>query len=197
MREAQNIHDVTALMPAYLGFIFYQKSPRYVGDDFVMPVISTALCKTGVFVNEDVDTIHRLVKKYRLDAVQLHGNESVATCETLKSAGIKIIKAFSVDDEFDFTVTRLYEPVVDYFLFDTKGKYYGGNAQSFNWKLLEKYNQRIPFFLSGGISPENVSGVNEVQHMNIHAVDVNSGVEKSPGVKDIQKLNQLLTALNR
>jgi len=109
----------------------------------------------------------------------------------LGQLGLGIIKVFSVGDDFDFSITKPYKNVVDYFLFDTKGKHYGGNASTFNWDLLKQYDQEIPFFLSGGLTPENIEQVSKLEGMNVHALDVNSGVELSPGVKDVLKIKQL------
>ena len=129
----------------------------------------------------------------KLDFVQLHGNESPAQCDELKATGLGVIKVFSIDDDFNFELTKPYRKVVDYFLFDTKGKYYGGNAKTFNWKILERYDQEIPFFLSGGLSPENVNALGDIVKMNLHALDLNSGVEISPGLKDIEKIRTIVT----
>lgn len=191
MRDLANIAEVTALQPDYIGFIFYDKSPRYVGEDFEMPTIPTSIGRVGVFVNEQTEKILNKLEQHRLDFVQLHGDESVGQCQELKSNGIKIIKAFSIDKDFDFNSIELYGDYVSYFLFDTKGRYFGGNATTFDWSLLEKYNQLIPFFLSGGISPENVKAIKKISNLNVYALDANSGVEISPGVKDGIKIKEL------
>ncbi|HET6544809.1 MAG TPA: phosphoribosylanthranilate isomerase, partial [Chryseolinea sp.] len=132
-------------------------------------------------------------KSLKLDFVQLHGDESPAQCDELKATGLGIIKVFSIDDDFNFDLTKPYREVVDYFLFDTKGKYYGGNAKAFNWKVLDAYDQEVPFFLSGGLSPDNVNALGDVQKMNLHALDLNSGVEVSPGFKDIEKIKTIMS----
>ncbi len=192
MRDANNILDVASVKPDYLGFIFYSKSPRFVGDDFVLPPkLSPDILRVGVFVNEISSVILDKTKTYDLDYIQLHGNETPSQCAELGQLGLGIIKVFSVGDDFDFEITKPYKEFVDYFLFDTKGKYYGGNASTFNWDLLNQYDQEIPFFLSGGLSPENIEEVSKLDSMNIHALDVNSGVEASPGVKDLLKVKRL------
>ena len=183
MRDTENIKQVAALFPDYLGFIFYEQSPRYVGDSFIIPDIAAEIKKVGVFANEKLETIQLLVKRHQLDFAQLHGQELPADCERLKQSGVKLIKAFSVDSNFDFNSTMPYESMVDYFLFDTKGKKYGGNAVAFDWSLLSQYHQRIPFFLSGGLNPENIKTITTLSTMNLHALDINSGVEILPGVK--------------
>jgi phosphoribosylanthranilate isomerase len=191
MRNPANIAEVAALQPDYMGFIFYEKSPRYVGKNFLIPAIQPSIKRIGVFVNEDTERIVDTIIRHNLDFAQLHGNESVGQCQKLKEKGIKIIKAFSIDDDFDFQSLKPYTPYVTYFLFDTKGTYFGGNAKAFDWTLLQKYDQQIPFFLSGGISVENVSEVKKVNKLSFHSIDVNSGVEASPGVKDVSKIKEL------
>jgi phosphoribosylanthranilate isomerase len=197
MRDSQNILDVAAVLPEYMGYIFYKKSPRYVGEDFSLPVgFPTSIKKVGVFVNEALDSIQLKVKNIPLDFIQLHGNESVEDCKQLKRAGLSIIKAFSVDEQFDFEVTKPFMEWVDYFLFDTKGKFYGGNAATFDWSILKKYNQQVPFFLSGGLNEHNISGIKNLQQMNLHAVDINSGVELSPGFKNVDQIKQIKDSLS-
>jgi len=191
MRDSVNISEVAGVRPDYMGFIFYKDSPRYVGENVEFPPISSSIQKVGVFVNEQTERIIRNVNDYQLDLVQLHGNETIDQCKKLKDAGIEIIKAFSVDEDFNFNVINPFKKYVRYFLFDTKGKYYGGNAKTFSWEILKKYDQELSFFLSGGVSPDNVNGIVDLKGMNIHAVDVNSGVEDSPGLKRIGKVKEL------
>ncbi|WP_276372374.1 phosphoribosylanthranilate isomerase [Chryseolinea sp. H1M3-3] len=192
MRDHENIMEVATLSPQYFGFIFYAKSPRFVGEDFSLPKnLPRSIKKVGVFVNEGNATILLKAKKIGLEFIQLHGNEKVAQAEELKAAGLGVIKVFSVNDEFTFDETTPFKKTVDYFLFDTKGKFYGGNAETFNWNILRKYDQEIPFFLSGGLSPENVHNVNDIVSMNIHALDLNSGVEFSPGLKSLEKIKSI------
>lgn len=192
MRERVNIREVMELQPDYMGFIFYPKSPRYVGESFELPSsFPRSIGKVGVFVNSGTEEMLSRVRHLNLDYLQLHGNETPQQCEELKKEGVKLIKAFSVDDDFDFSATEPYEGVVDFLLFDTKGKYYGGNARTFNWNVLERYNQQVPFFLSGGISPYNISGIKALEGMNLHAIDINSGVEIEPGLKDIEKIKDI------
>lgn len=197
MRDQENILEVARLRPDYMGFIFYDKTPRYVGDDFMIPKDFPASTKrVGVFVNESVEEILKKVGDFHLDFVQLHGHETVATCAELKARGVGVIKVFSVDDEMDFTVTEAYEQVVDFFLFDTKGKLYGGNARTFDWNVLTRYGQKIPFFLSGGITPDNVEDIQSVASLNLQAIDVNSGVELQPALKDVQKIRTIQSILH-
>jgi phosphoribosylanthranilate isomerase len=198
LREAESIQQVAQMLPDYMGFIFYKMSPRFVSENFVMPTnLPTSIKKVGVFVNETVEEILRISKHYNLSGVQLHGNEAAEDCKVLKDEGLVVVKVFSVDDRFDFKSVNSFKPAVDFFLFDTKGKAYGGNGYSFNWKKLADYDQEIPFFLSGGISPENVLDVKGLAGMNMIGLDVNSGVEVSPGLKDIAKIKSLVEILNK
>lgn len=192
MKEAANIAEVSALMPDFMGFIFYPKSPRYVGDNFRVPeVLTPATKRVGVFVNATTDAIRRAVADCKLDFVQLHGSESVAQCRQIAEEGVGVIKVFSVDDEMDFSVTDPYHEVVDYFLFDTKGKLYGGNAKRFNWDVLSRYDHRTPFFLSGGIDATHIDDVKAMKGYNLVALDINSGVELRPGYKDARKISAI------
>ena len=192
MRDTANILEVAALGVDYMGFIFFEKSPRYVGEGFEIPKgFPEGIKRVGVFVNESVDTMLAIGRRLNLDYFQLHGDESATVCRRLKEEGFGVIKVFSIGDEFDFGVTEQYAAMVDFFLFDTKGKYYGGNAQVFDWGQLNKYDQQVPFFLSGGLSPENILGLSALKGMNIHALDVNSGVEISAGLKNVKRVKEL------
>ena len=197
MRDKNNILEVLELQPDFMGFIFYEGTPRFVGEDFILPEnIPPATKKVGVFVNASTEAILKKVRNHQLDLVQLHGNETAEQCKELKDQGVNIIKVFSVDDDTDFNVTKEFEKTVDYFLFDTKGKYFGGNAKRFNWKVLSRYDQRIPFFLSGGITPGHVEEVKGLTGLNLLAIDVNSGVEISPACKDVNKIKAIKAILN-
>lgn len=197
MRDHDNIMAVAALQPDYMGFIFYEKSPRYVGEDFVLPRnFPSTVKKVGVFVNESTERIAAQIENYNLDYVQLHGSESVDQLKALSTYGVKIIKVFSVGEDFDFATTLVYEEFSDYFLFDTKGKYFGGNAQAFDWQILKQYNNSIPFFLSGGLTPDNVGDIQTLQGLNLHALDINSGVELSAGIKDVTRIKKVLERMD-
>lgn len=195
MRDAENIQGVTALSPQFMGFIFYRKSPRFVGDDFKMPAISSDIKRVGVFVNETTEAILHAASRHGLTLIQLHGHETPEQCRELKAKGLGVIKVFSVGEDFDWSVVKPYKLVADFFLFDTKGKYYGGNAQVFDWSQLQQYDQEIPFFLSGGLSPGNIGDISQLKGMNLYALDVNSGVEDSPAVKNISKIKTVLETL--
>jgi phosphoribosylanthranilate isomerase len=189
MKYPDNILEVGSLLPDYMGFIFWEKSARYFDD--IIPELPKSIQKVGVFVNATQTEILEKTTKYDLQAIQLHGQETVEFCLDLKSEinnSIEIIKVFSVDDAFDFEVLKPFEAVCDYFLFDTKGKLPGGNGIAFDWKVLENYPSSKPFFLSGGIGLEEMEAVNEILKTNlpIYAIDVNSKFEIEPGLKNIQ-----------
>jgi phosphoribosylanthranilate isomerase len=196
MRDADNIREISTLGPDYMGFIFYKNSPRFVGENFEIPNdFSNEIKRVGVFVNEPFSNLLKLVKKHNLDFVQLHGDEPVEYCKQIKNMGIAVIKVFRVGAEFDFAITNEHETTVDFFLFDTKGSAYGGTGKKFDWNILNNYNQNIPFFLSGGINPENSNDLNSFAGMNLHALDVNSGVEISPGRKEKSKVLSIINKL--
>ncbi|EDO25508.1 predicted protein [Nematostella vectensis] len=192
MKFLENIQEVAALQPDYLGFIFYDKSPR--NFEGIIPKLPNGIKKTGVFVNEHIDIVVSLVEEYQLDALQLHGDETIDYIKQLKCNtlyhNIEIIKVFGIKDEFIFEVLQAYEEVVDYFLFDTKGKERGGNGIPFNWKVLENYNLKTPFFLSGGVGVEQIKEIQEIikSDLPIYALDVNSKFETKPGLKSVENI---------
>ncbi|RAV29946.1 phosphoribosylanthranilate isomerase [Sinomicrobium soli] len=198
MKYPDNIREIAGLKPDYLGFIFYDRSPRYFEGD--MPEVPREIKKTGVFVNATVREIAEKVGRFGLQAVQLHGGETAAYCRELREAlpGTEIIKVFSVKDKFDFGQLFPFEDTADYFLFDTRGKHPGGNGYTFDWKVLKDYPSGKPFFLSGGIGPEEGNNVLEFlsspEYGNVaglcHAVDVNSRFETAPGYKNTGKLKE-------
>ena len=197
MRDPENILRVAELYPDYMGFIFYAKSKRFVGHDFRIPVqLDKNIKRVGVFVNESSEKILELAESHNLDLIQLHGNEPMSQCLELKQNGLGVIKVFSVDEHFDFLETAPYEKAVDYFLFDTKSDSYGGTGKTFDWNLLNRYDRDVPFFLSGGLSANNIQSARNIDSWNLHAFDLNSGIEISPGVKDIKKTMEMNNLLN-
>ena len=205
MKHPENIQEVAALQPDYMGFIFYEKTPRFF--DTEIPKISDSIKKTGVFVKAAIAEILAEINEYKLDAIQLHGGESAEFCAELKTVlketNIAIIKVFSVKSEFDFDQLSAFEDHVDYFLFDTKGKHKGGNGETFDWSLLKEYPSEKPFFLSGGIGLEQLEDLKKFygyltniskEHL-LYAVDVNSAFETEPGLKNIEKLRQFVNEL--
>ncbi len=198
MRDSHNIDAIAKLKPDYMGFIFYPKSPRFLGDDYnasALGRIPKTIKKTGVFVNATEDEIAETIVKFDLQAAQLHGNESPDLCSKVKAMNVEVIKAFQVGEDFDFDVLNPYNGVCDYFLFDTKTKHYGGSGHKFDWKILDKYDNDIPVFLSGGISIDDVEDVKKLQHLNIYAVDINSKFEVEPALKNVEMVSEFMTKL--
>ena len=208
-----NLAEVAQLQPDYVGFIFYEKSPRDVTklsfSDFVIPAQAGIHSqRVGVFVNASVEFILENTEAFKLDVIQLHGEETVEFCEALgrhsefiseshEKKLLTIWKVFSIKDSFDFSILKEFEPYVDAFLFDTKGKDKGGNGYTFDWSVLKDYTSAIPFILSGGIGPEHVEDLKALQKTNlpILAIDVNSKFETKPGLKDIEKLRAFIEAM--
>lgn len=200
MKFPNNMEEVATLQPDFLGFIFYEKSPRNL--EHSIPKISENIKKVGVFVNASIPYILEKIATFHLDLVQLHGDENEAFCKALKKqSNVEIIKVFSINDTFSFSTLDTFESVCDYFLFDTKGKYYGGNGTTFNWKILENYPSTKPYFLSGGIGLELISNLKQFlttsASQHCYAIDINSQFEKEPGLKDTQLLKQFKNELQR
>lgn len=199
MREPDNIRQLVNLQPDFIGFVFYPKSKRYVGeiiDRKKLSLIPPSIKKVGVVVDEPFETLINLVKDNHLDYLQLHGNENPGLCLQLKNMGIRVTKAFSMDEQFDFSRCDGYLEVTDYFLFDTKCDTKGGSGKKFNWKMLENYKLNQPFFLSGGIGKEDIDEIMKLkQKKNIFAVDINSRFEIEPGLKDISMIERFITSL--
>ena len=220
MKYADNIRQVADLQPDYLGFIFYEKSKR--NFEGIIPELPKSIKKTGVFVNEVPGIIVSYIEEYQLDAIQLHGDESIESIKSIRKYllesraafiernkggkkkkkpnsydNLEIIKVFGIKDEFNFDVLKPYLEVVDFFLFDTKGKERGGNGTKFDWKILEKYPFDKPFFLSGGIGLEDVEELKNLlkTDLPIYALDLNSKFESEPGIKKIEELEKFKKTL--
>lgn len=192
----QHLDEVDIQM---IGFIFYPESKRFVDGKIDLNLVRSipkAIQRVGVFVNEDILRIIDYASQYQLNYIQFHGNESAKACVILKKY-FKIIKVFGVDDSFDFEQIKEFESVSDYFLFDTKYARYGGSGKKFNWKILENYNGNVPFILSGGIQPKDVKKIRSISHPQFAGIDINSGFEISPGVKDIQKVKKFIRAVKK
>lgn len=198
MRDTQNIAEVLTIIPDYMGLIFFEKSARFVGHGFTLPTHLTGdhPQKVGVFVNHSLEQVISKATQYSLALLQLHGDETPQFCQKLKSLlpQIQIIKVFRVANDFDFEQLQPYKAFCNFFLFDTKGKDYGGNGATFNWDILKKYDNELPLFMSGGLSLENLPELQnfiQQQQLNVHAIDVNSKFEISPALKDVEKLKKL------
>jgi phosphoribosylanthranilate isomerase len=161
----------------------------------VLPIVPESIIKVGVFVDETPEKVLEICRNWKLDVVQLHGMETPEYCQQIKDSGITVFKAFSVDEQFNFEKLKAYSSVCDYFLFDTKGQLPGGTGMKFNWQLLENYHGNVPFFLSGGIGPDDLEAVRKFRHPMLFGIDINSGFETSPAMKDIAKVGSFVTAL--
>lgn len=195
MKYPENRSVLEALPIHIFGFIFYPPSPRFVNPAYLAnlkKLTDTRKSKAGVFVNATIDEIREIIEVAGLTYVQLHGNETPALCRQFRNSGISVIKAFRVDESFDFDSIHEYCDTVDFFLFDTKSDKPGGTGKKFNWNLLENYITDTPFFLSGGIKPEDAEQILKIDHPQLHGIDLNSGFEDGPGLKNYEKLKHFL-----
>ncbi len=195
MTNLQNIEAIAELSPDFLGFIFWEKSVRKCTLEHAPP-LPEHIRRVGVFVNESLENIETKAENFGLAHIQLHGNETADFCAALKQKGYSIIKAFSVDDTFDFDALQPYAPVVDYFLFDTKGKLPGGNGYTFDWKILENYTLAKPYFLSGGIGLEELGALQVFlkteASKQCETIDLNSKFEIQAGIKNPTTLKKMI-----
>lgn len=173
MREPQNIREVAALAINWIGFIFYERSKRFVErcptEQQATDSEQLSPKKVGVFVNATIESMMEKASTYKLDYLQLHGNESPEDCHTLQKRGYSLIKAFPIATKEDFEKTREYEGRVDYFLFDTRCEGYGGSGKRFDWSILTGYKGETPFLLSGGIRPENAEAIRNFRHPRLYS----------------------------
>lgn len=195
MREPENIRSVMETDADWMGFIFYERSPRYIPAASLPDISIRPLRKVGVFVNATREQILETATLCQLDYIQLHGDESPAFCHALQKRGLALIKAFAIAGEKDLEKTKAYEGYVDYFLFDTKSGQYGGSGQQFDWTVLSAYTGQTPFLLSGGIRPESIEALQRFTHPRLCGIDLNSGFETIPGLKDIPQLKTFINNL--
>ncbi len=212
MRDADNIRDISALGVDMIGLIFYPPSPRYVQQfssgagiipDYAPDMGKTPL-RVGVFVDDMPQNIVTRVYNYKLDYIQLHGNEPRETLENLRATidpdinpNIKIIKAISVSSAEDIKKYKEYVGAADLFLFDTKCKTVGGSGEQFDWQVLQAYDGDVPFLLSGGIGPDDAERVKNFHHPKCIGIDLNSKFEIEPALKDVEKLKQFLVKVKK
>ena len=197
MGVAVRMHQLAELPVDMLGFIFYPKSPRYVVgkiDPGEIAKLPGNIQRVGVFVNAESDEIYEMAESYFLTAIQLHGSESADLCKELKAEKYTILKAFNLNKKNDY---EAYSPYCDYFLFDTPSAQHGGTGQKFDWTLLETYNGKTPFLLSGGIGPDDAEAVSTIKHPQFAGIDINSRFEIEPGVKDNTLISEFFKALKR
>ena len=193
MKYPENIQAVASLLPDYMGFIFYEKSDRYVQDlAFESLSLPEEIKKTGVFVNVSSEKIAQTATTCHLDAIQLHGKETPEDCLFLREKGFEIIKSFSIKEEKDLLQTEPYSSCCDFLLFDTPTAQYGGSGKKFDWRILQHYHGETPFFLSGGIAPDDMDEVLKFNHPFFYGIDINSRFETKPGMKDFQQVKKFI-----
>jgi phosphoribosylanthranilate isomerase len=195
LTDPLNAMDMVKAGADFIGYIFHRGSKRYVGDNPESGMFRTIPEKTrkvGVFVNENPDKVIEIANRFGIDMVQLHGQEPVGYCRTLRLAGIAVIKAFGVSEDFDFNCLTPFEEACDFFLFDTQSRYHGGSGTKFRWGKLNDYNLDKPFFLSGGIGPGDIQKIREFRHKSFYAADINSRFETAPGIKNAEKVNTFI-----
>lgn len=195
LKEMNNINQLNEIDIDLMGFIFYNKSSRFI--DLEINISHITKKKVGVFVNESLKNIKKKIKNYNLNYVQLHGDETPKFSEKLMNY-CKVIKAFRISENFDFDSTNQYTDCCDLFLFDTFSKNFGGSGKKFDWKRLKDFNKK-KFILSGGIDINSVDEINNIKNENDYllGIDINSRFEISPGLKDIKKINMFLKKLNK
>ncbi len=195
LTDPNNIIEVAELKPDYVGFIFYPGSPRYMDKD-PGSIPETDAQRVGIFVNECIETIIKTARNFRLSIIQLHGDEDPEMCSDLQELGYKVAKAIKIDDKTIPDEVETYASVVDFFVFDTKGKIVGGTGQKFNWKKLDELAEFGPFLLSGGIGPDDAEIIRKLNYPNLVGVDINSRFEDEPGMKNIELLKRFFDELN-
>ena len=192
MRESDNIKEIEKLPISFMGFIFHEPSPRYVSR--IPSYLPQTMKRVGVFVNSTATSIKEIAEQYKLDYIQLHGDESPDFCTQLYSEGFQLIKAFRIKSENDLELISAYEKSCDFFLFDAPTDKYGGSGQTFDWKLLSSYSGSKPFLLSGGIGIDTIESLLLFKHPQLMGYDLNSKFETYPGHKEY---NLLQTFINR
>lgn len=196
--QVEELHDMGA---TFAGFIFYPKSPRYVFRHLTSAQLKkiNTINKVGVFVNSSAEEVLHMVDECRLHMVQLHGDESPKYCERIADYE-SVVKAFRLSDNDSIEwMVKPYVDVCDMFMFDTMGAGYGGTGKKFDWNILKGSDIGKPFFLSGGIQPEDGHALKEFSHEPVSkalfAVDINSKFETAPGVKDMKAVGKFLNEL--
>ena len=194
----EDIMQLVTMDISRLGFIFYHKSKRYVYGKLIedgLKSIPKHIKKTGVFVNAELAEIEQIIDQYKFESIQLHGDESPEFCNHFRMKA-EVIKTISVKDKSSFEMAGLYRDACDLFLFDTHSENYGGTGKTFDWQWLEAYKLDKPFYLSGGISLENIEEIKKIKHGKLTGIDINSKFEIRPGIKDIEKIKQLIEIMN-
>lgn len=189
MRDSENIRAIEQTKADLMGFIFHPKSPRFVAS--LPEYMPKKQKRVGVFVNASLEQILAKAQKFSLEYIQLHGDEPPAFCSELKNRGLKVIRAQRIANTDDIIRAESYN-MADLMIFDTKTELYGGSGKKFNWQLLENYKGCVPFLLSGGIRSDTFEEIKAFFHPQFAGVDLNSGFEISPALKDVGKLNNFI-----
>jgi len=198
LSDPLNVKAISETGIDYAGFIFYPGSKRYVGptpDKSLFSGVPERIKKAGVFVNEEPEKLLHQAEYATLDIIQLHGSESVTYCKLLKGKGFEVIKVFGVGPDFDPRKTDAYSEVCDYFLFDTSHMQLGGTGIKFEWELLIDHSFAKPFFLSGGIGPDDHEKAAAILNNKFYAVDINSRFEMSTGIKDAAMVKKFISKI--
>jgi phosphoribosylanthranilate isomerase len=200
MTDKENIREIlTDIQPDYMGFIFYALSSRFVEnklDPEYVKSLPDGIHKTGVFVDASEDYINDCARQYGLRTLQLHGNENPDFCRHFLEQGYEVIKVFHIYQSFDISMMNAYRDACDFFLFDRAGKYKGGNGVKFNWDILHQYTLQKPYFLSGGITPEDGPNITAIKDKRLYAVDINSRFEIDKGIKNADHIKKFYNKIN-
>jgi len=192
IKSEDNLAALSSLPVDMVGLNFYKPSPRYVGPEVVpqwYDVLPDEVSRVGVFVNESMDDIMDIADEYRLDYVQLHGDEDVSFCNEA-AAQLPIIKVVRVGSHIDWSQIERYAEVAEYILFDTDSKAYGGSGHKFDWSLLADYPLSTPYLIGGGVGPEDTNLLQSHSHTKFIGVDINSRFEIEPAVKNIELIKK-------
>jgi len=195
MRDPQTLTSIARSEPDRLGFIFHPGSPRNALDLEPERVkdLPRSIVRTGVFVTDQVDTILRTAENYALDSIQLHGVGEVEHAHRLRKEGYEVLRAIRVASEEDLEKVQAFQEAVDLFLFDTKTEgFRGGSGRKFDHALLEKLPRELPFFLAGGIGPEDGKDPEPLFRTGATGVDINSRFETEAGRKDPGSIDRFI-----
>ena len=198
MRQSRNISELIDLAPDFIGFIFYERSPRYAGTILTPDITSQIpahVKKTGVFVNAPLEHIIKTCEKYNLNTVQLHGEETPQMCRDIQNKGYEVIKSFALKTTADLEQTTPFADCCDFFLFDTPTAEYGGSGKKFDWSVLHGTKIERPFFLSGGIEEADAATILDECPQKPYALDINSKFETAPGLKNIESVGLFMDVI--
>ncbi|MEM7064104.1 MAG: phosphoribosylanthranilate isomerase [Cyanobacteria bacterium P01_B01_bin.77] len=190
--------EIATMGASVLGFICVKQSPRYVTPETIQTIVQTIppIDRVGVFANAPLEQIEQTVALGQLNGVQLHGQESTTYCQTVRTAlpNVELIKALRIRDLQDLDQVETYTPYVDTFLLDAyHPQHLGGTGHTLDWEALQTFRPERPWFLAGGLRPGNITQA--LSLLSPDGIDLSSGVEHSPGDKDLTKVAQLLQAV--